>query len=73
MRLKLLYTLMLILCLSAFASSKNECAHPIRDCNPGAGGAGKNTPAGAVKELSKEVSEERPEFSTFQFVKFLYI
>ena len=70
MRLKLLYTLMLILCLSAFASSKNECAHPIRDCNPG---AGKNTPAGAVKELSKEVSEERPEFSTFQFVKFLYI
>ncbi|MBN9385132.1 MAG: hypothetical protein J0H74_30530 [Chitinophagaceae bacterium] len=73
MRLKLLYTLVLILCLSAFASSKNECTHPIRDCNSG---SSKNSPAKAVKELSKEVSEDevRPqEFSTFQFVKFLYI
>lgn len=70
MRLKLLYTLLFILCLSAFASSKNECAHPIRDCNPG---AGKSSPAKTVKELSKEISEEKSEFSTFQFVKFLYI
>ena len=70
MKRKLLYTLLFILCLSAFASSKNECAHPIRDCNPA---ADKSSPARAVKELSREVSEEREEFSTFQFVKFLYI
>ena len=66
MRLKLLYTLVLILCMSAFASSKNECAHPIRD----SGACDKGTQA---KELSKEISEEKQEISTFQFVKFLYI
>jgi len=66
MRLKLLYTLVLILCMSAFASSKNECAHPIRESGP----CDKDS---RVKELSKEISEEKPEFSTFQFVKFLYI
>jgi hypothetical protein len=66
MRLKLLYTLVLILCMSAFASSKNECTHPVRD----SGQCDKGTP---VKELSKEISEEKQEFSTFQFVKFLYI
>jgi len=66
MRLKLLYTLVLILCMSAFASSKSECTHPVLDsgaCDKGS----------RVKELSKEISEEKQEISTFQFVKFLYI
>jgi hypothetical protein len=66
MRLKLLYTLVLILCMSAFASSKNECVHPARVSGP----CGKGS---SVKELTREISEEKQEFSTFQFVKFLYI
>jgi hypothetical protein len=66
MRLKLLYTLVLILCMSAFASSKNECTHPTQ-------GSGPCDKASRVKELSKEISGEKQEFSTFQFVKFLYI
>ena len=66
MRLKLLYTLVLILCMSAFASSKSECTHPA----PDSGACDKGSRA---KELSKEISEEKQEFSTFQFVKFLYI
>jgi len=69
MKLKLLYTLVLILCMSAFASSKKECTYPARDSNS----CEKNSPARAVKEFSKDISEERQEFSTFQFVKFLYI
>jgi len=69
MKLKLLYTLVLILCMSAFASSKNECTYPVRDSSP----CGKNSPAKTVKELSREIPEESKEFSTFQFAKFLYI
>jgi len=66
MRLKLLYTLVLILCMSAFASSKSECTHPALEsgaCDKGS----------RVKGVSKEMAEEKQEFSTFQFVKFLYI
>jgi hypothetical protein len=66
MRLKLLYTLVLILCMSAFASSKSECTHPLPD-------SGTRDKGCRVKELSKEISEEKQEISTFQFVKFLYI
>ncbi len=71
MRLKLLYTLVFIFCLSALASSKNECAHPFRDgksCN--SAGSSSGIPS---KEVSKEISDEKQEFSTFQLVKFLYI
>jgi len=70
MRLKLLYTLIFILCMSAFASSKNECTHPLRGSAP----CSKGTPSKEMsKELSKEISDEKQEFSTFQLIKFLYI
>jgi len=69
MRTRLLYTLVFIFCLSAFASSKNECAYPLRDSSPCMDG-GKGLPS---KEISKDVTEEKQDFSTFQLVKFLYI
>ncbi|MBN8851759.1 MAG: hypothetical protein BGO55_05615 [Sphingobacteriales bacterium 50-39] len=87
MRARLLYTLVCIFCLSAFASSKNECAYPLRDSSP-CMNAGKGLPSKEIsKEVTKETSEEganvcpsddeplvRPgDFSTFQLVKFLYI
>jgi len=59
MRLKLLYTLILIFCMSAFASSKKECTHPMADSAP-------------VKKVDP-IKDVKEEFSTFQFVKFLYI
>jgi len=69
MKLKLLYTLILILCMSAFASSKNECTHPVVDGGP----CKKVNPVKAVKDLTKEMAEEKQELSTFQLAKFLYI
>jgi len=73
MRTRLLYTLVFIFCLSAFASSKNECACPLRDSSP----CGKShTGKGGIlpsKEVSKDVTEDGQDFSTFQLVKFLYI
>ncbi|HEY4205781.1 MAG TPA: hypothetical protein VGM31_03170 [Puia sp.] len=70
MSVRLLYTLVFIFCLSAFASPKNECAHPFRDgapCDKGCGSKIKTLPS---KEFSGGVTEE---FSTFQCAKFLYI
>jgi hypothetical protein len=67
--LKLLYTLLLILCVSAFATS-NEC---IRH-----GKTGHPDPAASVKTLTVDKplateKEDLQEYSTFQFVKYLYI
>ena len=73
MRTRHLYTLVFIFCLSAFASSKNECAYPRRDSSP-CMDAGKGLPSKEIsKEVTKDVSEEGQDFSTFQLVKFLYI
>jgi len=73
MRARLLYTLVFIFCLSAFASPKNECAYPLRDSSP-CMDAEKGLPSKEIsKEVSKDVSEEGQDFSTFQLVKFLYI
>jgi len=69
MKLKLLYTLILILCMSTFASSRNECTHPMVDGSP----CKKVNPVKEVKDLTKEITEEKEEFSTFQFAKYLYI
>jgi hypothetical protein len=71
MRLKLL--VVFILCLSAFASSKNECAHPLRDSGTDHSSSSGCTKGSPSKEVSKETSEDKGEFSTFQLVKFLYI
>jgi hypothetical protein len=73
MKARLLYTLIFIFCLSAFASSKNECAHPLRGSSPYPG-TGKELPSVEnPKEVTKEVSEEGQDFSTFQLTKLLYI
>ena len=72
MRLKFLYTLVLIFCMSAYASS-NECS---RVCREG------HTPNRSAKEISAGkplVSEQEPaqqeviEATPFQVIKFLYI
>jgi hypothetical protein len=68
MRLKLLYTLVLIFCMSAFASS-NECSRVCRDGHPR---------IGATKSIQAVSEEERPEkeeleYAPFQVIKFLYI
>jgi hypothetical protein len=75
MRARLLYTMVFIFCLSAFASPKNECGYPLRDSNRNPClGVGKDLPS---RENSMEVIKDNPEegqdFSTFQLVKFLYI
>jgi len=68
MRLKLLYTLVLLFCMSAFASS-NQSSGNCRNNHPR---------AGATKRI-QTASEERPESreafegSTLQVIKFLYI
>ncbi|HVV05796.1 MAG TPA: hypothetical protein VHC96_16310 [Puia sp.] len=73
MRSRLLYTLVFIFCLSAFASSKNDCAYPPGNSSP-CMSAGKELPSKEIsKEVSREVTEEGQDFSTFQLVKFLYI
>jgi len=73
MRTRLLYTLVFIFCLSAFASSKNECAYPRQNSSP-CMDAGKGLPSKEIsKEAGKDISEEGQDFSTFQLVKLLYI
>ena len=68
MRLKLLYTLVLLFCMSAFASS-NECSGDCRNAR---------SRVGATKGI-QTVSEERQgsgeafEGSPLQVIKFLYI
>ncbi|HVU54080.1 MAG TPA: hypothetical protein VHD83_03455 [Puia sp.] len=87
MRTRLLYTLVFIFCLSAFASSKNECAHPLRDSGPCSRNDTGKSSVLPSKEVSGRTSEDEskacpsddePEvhlgdFSTFQLIKFLYI
>jgi hypothetical protein len=59
MRLKFLYTVVLIFCMSAFASS-NECTRTCRENHPRLGAA-------------KVIPEEEAEATPFQVIKFLYI
>lgn len=66
--LKLLYTLLLILCVSAFASSNEYIRHS---------NAGHPNPV-SVKTLTVDKplatdKEDLQDYSTFQFVKYLYI
>ncbi|HTI09361.1 MAG TPA: hypothetical protein VL832_12420 [Puia sp.] len=74
MRLKFLYTLVLIFCMSAYASS-NECSRVCREGHT-ANRSAKEISAGAGKPL---VSEQEPaqqeviEATPFQVIKFLYI
>jgi hypothetical protein len=72
MRLKLLYTLVFIFCMSTFASS-NECSGTGRDGHPRTGSE-KGIPAGKPLVSEKGQSEnEAMEESPFQVLKFLYI
>lgn len=73
MRARLLYTLVFIFCLSAFASSKNECAYPLRNSSPCDKSHTGNSSVLPSKEVSKDITEDGQDFSTFQLVKFLYI
>ena len=68
MRLKLLYTLVLIFCMSAFASS-NECSRGCRNGHPRIG-----TVKG-IQDASVEgqPAKEEMEYSPLQVIKFLYI
>jgi hypothetical protein len=68
MRLKLIYTLILIFCMSAFASS-NECARVSRNGHPRIG------PAKGIQDISEEgqAGKEELEYSPLQVIKFLYI
>ncbi|HWK04000.1 MAG TPA: hypothetical protein VNS58_10245 [Puia sp.] len=72
MRLKLIYTLILIFCMSAFASS-NECSRVSRNGHPRIGPA-KGIPADKplVSEEGQPYKEEL-EYSPLQVIKFLYI
>jgi hypothetical protein len=72
MRLKLLYTLVFIFCMSALASS-NECSRTCREGHPRIGTA-KRIPADKplVSEKGQPGKEDLEE-SPFQVIKFLYI
>ncbi|HEX9511010.1 MAG TPA: hypothetical protein VF939_11055 [Puia sp.] len=68
MRLKFLYTLVLIFCMSAFASS-NECSRICRNGHPRIGAAK------GIQAVSAEgqPGKEELEYSPLQVIKFLYI
>jgi hypothetical protein len=66
--LKFLYTAILVLCVSAYASS-NECLRHGKTGHP---------TLGSLKTITEEkpgaeAQEDQGEFSTFQFVKYLYL
>jgi hypothetical protein len=71
MRLKFLYTVVLIFCMSAFASS-NECSRACREGHPCLG-AVKGIPADKPLASQREQPEEEAEATPFQVIKFLYI
>ena len=72
MRLKFLYTLVLIFCMSSFASS-NECTRTCREGHHSLG-AVKGIPADKPLASQREQPEkEEAEATPFQVIKFLYI
>jgi hypothetical protein len=72
MRLKFGYTLVLIFCMSAFASS-NECTRTCPEGHPRLG-AVKDIPAGKPLASQREQPEnEEAEVTPFLVIKFLYI
>lgn len=72
MRLKLLYTAVLIFCMSGFASS-NECARTCHEEHPCIGTA-KSIPTDKplVSQREQPIKDE-VEDTPFQVIKFLYI
>jgi len=68
MRLKLLYTLVFLFCMSAFASS-NQSSGNCRNNHPCVGAAKKTQTASEERQESREAFEG----SSLQVIKFLYI
>ncbi len=72
MRLKFFYTVALLCCMSAFASS-SECSRGCRDDHPRPGSV-KDIPAGKPLVSQKEQPEnEEAEVTPLLVIKFLYI
>lgn len=71
MRLKFLYTLVLIFSMSAFASS-NECSRVCREGHAHTR-TGKEIPVSGTLISAESTSQEEMETTPFQIIKFLYI
>ncbi len=72
MRLKLLYTLVLLFCMSAFASS-NECSRVSREGHSRLGTANRMQDGRPLVSEQAQPQQDNREETPFQVIKFLYI